>query len=378
MLDVGSAFDLSDDRVWLNAAHQGPLPRTAARRIEEMVMWKLRPHHLQTARTFSELPEMLRSAVAELISADGTEIVLTNGASYGLHLIANGLGLGPGDEAIVAANDFPSDILPWQRLESHGAKVVSLRPRGEVLTPDEVARAINTSTRVLCLTWVHSFSGQVIDLDAIGEVCRSARVWFVVNGSQGVGAIPISVRRHPIDALVTVGFKWLCGPYSTGFCWLRPALDDALEPQQLYWLNALTTDDLERDDLDPASLDIGRRGRHDVFSTANFLNFAGFLEAVDLVSRVGVEEIANHNQHLVDHLVDLLGQRSFDVMNRGAGPALSSILFLRPKTEPIGEVYSRLERERIDASIRRGMIRLSPHFYNTVDDVERAADRLTG
>jgi selenocysteine lyase/cysteine desulfurase len=239
-----SEFELEERSVWLNTAHQGRLPRRAARALAEAVRWKLHPELLATPERFTEVPTRLRRALARVLGAREDEIVLANSASYGLHLVANGLDLGPGDEVVVAANDFPSDILPWLLLRDRGVTVHMIEPRDEVLTPDEVAAALTPRTRVVCLTWVHSFSGRVVDLDGVGRACRSAGAWFVVNGSQAVGAMPVDVRGLPVDALVSAGFKWMCGPYGTGVCWLRPELFDALRPAKLYWLSALTTDDL--------------------------------------------------------------------------------------------------------------------------------------
>jgi cysteine desulfurase / selenocysteine lyase len=196
------------------------------------------------------VPQRLRKSLGRVLGANEDDVVLANSASYGLHLVANGLDLRRGDEIIVAANDFPSDILPWLRLQEGGVKVRMLEPNGEVLTADEVEAALTRRTRAVCLTWVHSFSGCVLDLDAVGAVCREHGAWFIVNGSQAVGARPIDVRATAIDALVSAGFKWLCGPYGTGLCWLRPELFDALRPTKLYWLSALTADDLAADALD--------------------------------------------------------------------------------------------------------------------------------
>jgi len=122
VLDVASEFGLPRDRVWLNASHQGPLPLRSAEAVAEMVKWKLEPHHLKPSAAFSDLIDRLRTNLATLIQAEEEEIVLANSASYGLHLVANGLHLGAGDEVIVAANDFPSDILPWLRLEQYGVR----------------------------------------------------------------------------------------------------------------------------------------------------------------------------------------------------------------------------------------------------------------
>jgi cysteine desulfurase / selenocysteine lyase len=131
-------FEFQEGHVWLNTAHQGRLPRRAALAVAEAVQWKLHPEMLATPERFSEVPSRLRRALARVLGAHEDEIVLANSASYGLHLVANGLELGPGDEVVVAANDFPSDILPWLLLRDRGVRVRMLQPQDEVLTPDEV------------------------------------------------------------------------------------------------------------------------------------------------------------------------------------------------------------------------------------------------
>jgi len=372
VLEVTSEFALPSDRVWLNASHQGPLPLKAAKAVSEMVRWKLEPHHLKPSAAFSDLIDRLRTALASLVGAETDEIVLANSASYGLHLIANGLGLGAGDEVIVAANDFPSDILPWLRLEQHGVKVNQAAPVGKVLTATEVASALTSRTRVVCLTWVHSFSGHIVDLDAIGELCRENDVLFVVNGAQGVGGIPLTVRDHPIDALVSVGHKWLCGPYGTGFCWLGPRADERVTPNKWYWLAALTAEDLASADFDLATIDPPRTGRHDIFATANFFNFAAFVESVGLVSHTGVENIHAHNLDLAARFLDGLDPNLYEVSDRGSPDRRASIVFLRPHGRPVEDVAAHLERERIDIAQRAGRIRVAPHFYNTPADIDRA------
>lgn len=377
ILDVGSEFDLADDRVWLNAAHQGPLPMVAADAVADMVEWKLRPHHLQPHHAFTDLPEHLRASIAGLVGAEASEVALSNSASYGLHVVANGLQLEAGDEVVVAANDFPSDILPWMhRRQRSPITIRTIEPAGAVPSADEVASAVTRRTRAVCLTWVHSFSGQVLDLDAIGQVTRDAGALFVVNGSQGVGAIPMSVRDHPIDVLISVGFKWLCGPYGTGFAWFGPRALEQIRPTKLYWLNALTTEDLEGTEVDLTDVSPDPPGCFDIFGTANFFNFAGLVAAVELIGRIGVERIHRHNLTLASQLVEELDSGSYEVQIRGHPGRLSSILFLRPTREPVETVAARLEAARIDVAVRAGMIRLSSHLYNTPADVGRTLAAL--
>ncbi len=127
-------------------------------------------------------------------------------------------------------------------------------------------------------------------------------VRLVVNGAQGVGGIPLRVHDHPIDALAGVGFKWLCGPYGTGYCWLRPDLLDRVAVSKLYWLGAMTADDLARPALE--------------------------LHSGALTPRPG---------------------------RGGVGAPLAP---------------------GIDVDHRRGLIRFTPHFYNTPDDIDRAPAKL--
>ncbi len=378
MLDIAGDFDLPPERVWLNAAHQGPLPGIAAQAVAEMVRWKQQPHNLKTSKPFTEIPGRLRSVLADLIAVPDSELVLANSSSYGLHLVANGLDLGEGDEVIVAANDFPSDILPWIRLQASGLKVVQVEPAGEVLSVDEVRQAITVRTKVVCLTWVHSFSGQVTDLAGIGEVSRSVDALFVVNGSQGVGALPISPADLPIDVLTGVGFKWLCGPYGTGFCWLGPRASDRVSPAKLYWLNALTADDLVNPGLDLSTITPSATGRHDIFGTANFFNFAALIESVGLVASTGVARIHEHNLELASHLVDGVDRSLYDVGDRGDPDRLSSIVLLRPLAGSVEDVSLHLETEGVDVAARMGKIRLAPHFYNGDADIVSALAALNG
>jgi selenocysteine lyase/cysteine desulfurase len=245
--DFQANFGPFDDKVWLNCAHQGPLPRVAAKEAAEAIAWKVRPFELTSDR-FAGVPARLREALARLLGAKAEDIVLGNSASYGLHLLANGMPWREGGEILLVRGDFPSDILPWLALEDRGVRVRYVNCSGPLPDPEELRAALTPQTRVFCSTWVHSFSGATCDLEALGLVCRSNGTHFVVNASQALGARPLNVSSVPIDAVVGVGFKWLCGPYGTGFIWMRPELLRSLKFNQAYWLTHMTADDLGKDE----------------------------------------------------------------------------------------------------------------------------------
>ncbi|MCW2308019.1 aminotransferase class V-fold PLP-dependent enzyme [Rhodobium gokarnense] len=370
-------FELGD-ATWLNTAHQGALPTVAAEAARRAIAWKQKPFEL-TGERFKGVPEGLRAAVARLLNANEDEIVLANSASYGLHLIANAYPWRQGDEIIVMETDFPSDILPWLALEArYGVKVRRLKPQGRVLSPDELRAAVTPATRLFCTTLVHSFSGHAIDLDALGDVCQSAGVVFVVNASQALGARALDVTGHPVDAVTTVGFKWLCGPYGTGFCWMAPRLIDRLHRTHAYWLSMLTADDLAGELGELRVGPVERAADFDVFGTANFFNFTALREAIDLLLAIGLEAVEDHNQRLVQKLVESCTENGYRLISPSAATASRSSLVLLTDDDPaaLARLKSRLDREGIFTAVRAGAVRLSPHLYNSTSQIDLVGDIL--
>jgi cysteine desulfurase / selenocysteine lyase len=369
-------FDALGERVWLNCAHQAPLPARARAEAEEAVRWKAEPWELTTER-FSGVPRRLKAALGRLIGAPADDIILANSASYGLHLIAQGFPFAAGDEVLTMRGDFPSDILPWLGLAGQGVVTRQLMPRGRVLEPDEVAAAIGPRTRLLCLTWVHSLSGWTIDLDAVGRVCRERGVAFVVNVSQALGARPLDVASAPIDALLCAGWKWLLGPYATGFCWVRPELRARLACRQTYWLSMLTADDLGREQLDLSLRADAGAARWDVFGTANFFNFKPFAASVEMLLDCGIEAVGAHDDALVQRLIDGLDRTRFHLTSPEAGPARSTLVFVVPHArDRAATVHRALSAQRVHVAFRAGALRFSPHLYNNEADIDRALDAL--
>jgi len=376
-LDCSGDFGPFNGRVWLNCAHQGALPKLAADAAREAIGWKVAPNEL-TAERFSGVPARVRAALSRLVSAPPEQIVLANSASYGLHLIANGMPWRPGDEVLVVANDFPSDILPWLGLEREGVRVATIEPRHPLPEPDELRRAITARTRVFCTTWVHSFSGYAADLDGLGIVCRENGVRLVLNASQAIGARPLDVRTAPVDAITSAGFKWLCGPYGTGFCWMRPDLLESLQYNQSYWLAQMTATDLG-DENREIRLPTGppRARTFDIFGTANFFNFHPWAASIEYVLDQGIDRIAEHDQGLVDRLIHGLDPKKYEVTSPRSGPARSTLVLIthRDRTRN-DEMRSRLADSGIDVAYRKGRVRFAPHLYNTADDIDRALTEL--
>lgn len=370
---IHDQFDSLGERVWLNTAHQGALPKVAAEAAQEAVDWKQKPWDL-TLERFTNVPEYLRLRIALLLDVPGDEIVLANSSSYGIHLLANGYPWGAGDEALVVRGDFPSTYLPFLGLRNRGVVVRFLKPRGPVVTPDEVKENLNPRTRMLCTTWVHSFNGHTVDARAIGKICRAHGVRFVLNASQGIGARLL--EPAVADAVTCVGFKWLCGPYGTGFCWIRSELLDMLEYNQLYWLAYQTAGDLVDKSEPDLSRDLFAR-RYDLFGTANFINFTSWSASLDLILELGIVEVEERNQMLVERLIRGVDRERYELLSPSEREQRSSLVVVSHRVmERNHAIHDHLRKNGIDCALRHGQLRFSPHFYNTHADIDRALEIL--
>lgn len=371
-LNVKSDFGPFNDRIWINCAHQGPLPLSAVSKAYRAIKWKIDPSELTSDR-FGYTVSSLRKVIARLIKANPDDIILTNSASYGLHLIANGFPFKPNDEILLVERDFPSDILPWLYLEKLGVKIRLLKSKNPLPQPEELSSSISHSTRIFCTTWVHSFTGYTADCKALGDICRDHGIKFIVNGSQGIGSKPLDILDYNIDMLTTVGFKWLCGPYGTGFCWIKPEMLNSITYNKEYWLNQMTADDLEHAVLlnfRPTKKQLAKK--YDIFGTANFFNYEPWIASINYLLKIGIDKIENHNQSLVDMFINSIDSSRYNIISPKEGQERSTLIFISHKDPAKNrEVIKDLQQEKIYIAYRNGNLRLSPHLYNTVEEIER-------
>src|ERR1700730_15627362 len=190
-------FGPFDGRIWLNCAHQGPLPRVAVEAAQEALFWKIAPHRI-TDDAFNAVPQRLKKALGRLINAPAEDIILGNSTSYGLHLLANGFPWRAGDEVLVVQGDFPANVLTWLGLKKRGVVVHLIQPRDAALQADELQEHFTERTRLFCMSWVNSFTGHAVDIRSLGELCRASNVLFVLNGSQAIGTRVLDVTTTQV------------------------------------------------------------------------------------------------------------------------------------------------------------------------------------
>ncbi len=370
-------FASFDGKLWLNAASEGPLPLPARKALEEAVEWKSKPYLLTNAK-FAAVVVELKESIGRLIGVKAQDVVLANSASYGLHILANGLPWAAGDEILLMQNDFPTDILPWLALEKRGVRVRQIKPKDKVICPEELLANISPHTKLFCISHVHTFSGYVLEIEKFGEICRKHGVIFAVNLSQSLGTRPVDISRFPVDAVVAAGYKWLCGPYGSGLAWFSPNLRDRIEYNQAYWIAALSPQELQSEEaLNPPEIKGARK--YDVFGTANFFNFVPFKAAIDLWLELGLDNVRAYHQQLIEQFVEGLDVKKYVLISPKKGNSRSSLVVISHRDGEKNEIIHRnLIDQQIYTALWKGLIRIAPHAYNTSEDLERLNQLLGG
>lgn len=318
-----------------------------------------------------------RKAAAGLIGSGPDEIALLGPTSLGLSLVARGLPWQPGDEIICYRDDYPANVYPWMQLEKIGVRTVFLDP-GEPgrITPELVAAAITPKTRLVALASCHFFTGHRIDVDAIGQLAHEAGALFCLDAIQTLGAFPVDVTH--VDFLSADAHKWLLGPMAAGIFYVDRRHFELLEPVLIGAWNVINPNFItaERVEFEPGA----RRYEPGVL---NVSGICGMRAAIEMLDGIGIEAVSARILYLRQIIENQLLELDFKpVVSSSKGLIGGLASYSRPHGRPLEEVAEALMARGVVASLRhdragQAHLRFSPHFYNTVAELERMAEILS-
>jgi selenocysteine lyase/cysteine desulfurase len=363
-------FDM-EDAAYLNTANHAAMPCVSLRAVEASLEANKFPHHVDDS-AFFEVPMRLRASIARLIGGKPEEIALTTGASPGVAAVAHGLTWKPGDEIITAKGEFPVQYATWKPMEEReGVKLKIVAPRDRFITADDLIAAMTPRTRVISVSHVRFDDGSLLDASRVAAACHAQGAMLVLDVSQSCGAAPMDVNELGADFLVCAGYKWLLSPWGTGFFWAKSEHLDTARPGPFYWMAQGTDSFSALNFVDPTP----SRGAHrwDAAEASTHFNFnlTAMDASVDFVLRVGPDLVLKHNRKLIKFLFECLPKdcvpaSPLDCAQRGPYGC-----FTAPTREKTAELYKRLRKENVVVSMREGRIRVSPHLFNSEQDIDR-------
>ncbi|MFZ0594820.1 MAG: aminotransferase class V-fold PLP-dependent enzyme [Bryobacteraceae bacterium] len=359
-------FPVTKSLIYVNHAAVAPLCRRAADAMKWLAEDALQFGSLHYDKWMAAY-DGLRSAAARLIGAEPGEIAIVKNTSEGIATIALGLNWRPGDRIVAFKEEFPANYFPWLRLCERGVEVEWL----SIYDPLERVGEAVKGARLLAISYVNYLSGFRVDLDAIGELCRRNNCLFFVDAIQGMGALPIDVRRSHVDALAADGHKWMLGPEGNGVLFVRRDLLDQIEPVEFGWTNVANY-------ADYASRDMTLRhdaGRYEC-GTLNTIGCFGQHAAIELLLEVGIEAIEQAVLGLAGQIYEGARAKGYQVLVERTRGSSSGIVSFRHPVIDSGVIVRTLHDSHVAAAPRQGWIRTSPHFYVSPDDIQEVLHAL--
>ncbi len=244
--------------------------------------------------------------------------------------------------------------------------VRSVPSRGSRIAIDDIRAAMDDRTRIVALSFVEFASGFRNDLDAIGSMCRERGVYFFVDAIQGLGVFPLDVRRTPVDFLAADSHKWLLGPEGVGVFWIRPDLIDMLHPIGVGWNSVVNS-------LDFGKIDYRLKPSAERWEggAPNVAGIHAMGASMRLLLDAGVSELEKRILHLTDHLCELAPRFGLEVFSSRAAGEKSGIVSLTTPGRDPNELKRRCREAGVIVNQRAGRVRLSPHAYNTTEEIDR-------
>ena len=362
-------FPLTEECTFLDHAATSPLPgRTRAAMIRFI---EKRCFVRQTWEEYETLDQDLRQALAQLINASPEEIAFVQNTAEGINIAAHTIPFQPGDNVIFCDMEYPANVYPWMNLGRHGveARIVPHREGGLAL--DDLEEHIDQRTSAVAVSSVEFLTGFRNDLRSIGELCKLKGLYFVVDGIQSLGVIALDVGEFHIDMLSCGGPKWLLGPCGLGFLYCRRQLLEEMIPA--YAGATSVVDFLNFRDYDLTFLPDARRFE---LGTPNLVGMVGLLASVSLLLEVGIEKIHRWTLHLTDVLIEDLQKRGYQIASCLRPEHRSAIVSFH--TPDVKADYQTLVANKVIVSLRENYIRVSPHGYNTEEEVLRVGQVLGG
>jgi len=315
--------------------------------------------------------EHVRGLAGRLLDADPVDIAFIKNTSEGVGIVAEGFPWKSGDNIVTAVEEYPANIYPWMNLESRGVEFRTVPSREVRIWSDDIRSAMDSKTRLVSLSFVEFASGFRNDLNAVGALCRERGVFFFVDAIQGLGVLPLSLRQTPVDFLAADGHKWMLGTEGAGILYVRRELVDMLHPVGIGWNSVIGARNFGKIDfrLKPNA------GRWESGS----LNVGGTValgQSLELILEIGIPAIQTRVIELTDYLCARVKGIGLEVYSSRWPEDKSGIVSLVAReVDPI-QLVRRFKKEGVVINQRAGRLRVSPHFYNTHEEIDRLIDLL--
>ena len=358
-------FPVTKNYIYLDHAGVAPVSLRVKTAIEEFLAEAAHGGAFHYPR-WAEKVAAIRRNCARLINAEVDELAFVKSTSHGLSIVAEGLDWKAGDNVLVYEKEFPSNLYPWLHLKRKGVEIKIIPSRDNRILLEDIERLVDSSTRLLAISSVQFTNGFRIALRRAGQLCRDKGILFCVDAIQSLGVIPMDVRECRVDFLSADAHKWLLGPEGIGIFYCRKDLAERLTPPLVGWKSVQNEFNFERPEFR-----LKTNALRFEEGSMNLLGIIGLGAALELLFEVGIANIEQRVLDLGDLIIREAEARGFGVLTPKAREERGGNITFSGDFDP-SAMRDALREKGIMVNVRNNGLRVSPHFYNTRDEIVSA------
>jgi len=370
MESVRRLFPVTKRLVYCNNAGTGPLPATAVKAMNSFCRQAAEEGCVPYTEA-ETVTEAVRGLAAKLMKVKPEEIAFVKNTSSGIIIASGSIPWESDDNMIMMKDAFPANTYPYYLLLPEVEKrFVTATELAQ--GPECVFRLADNRTRLVAIDWVHFLSGARFDIKEIGRFCQKEGIFFIVDAIQGLGVVDENFSGIGADFVVAGGGKWLLAPQGIGLLYVNLKKVGRLKPFNLGWLSAHWQD--FNDCLTPRPLkkDASRYEE----GTKNYIGIYGLRASLKLLIDFGMAEVTVRVFNLTRMLRERLLELGCEIMTPAEDEKRAGIITCRKKGKDMQVVFHRLEEKGFICALRENWLRISPHFYNTEDEIIRLVQEI--
>lgn len=323
--------------IYFNHAASGPVS-TRLKNELNFLLKESSKGNIISYYSFKEKVDDSKELLGEMLNCPADRIAFTDNTSNGLNILTQGVRWKKGDRILLNDVEFPANVYPFLNLEEQGVEIDFVKSKDGIVTAEDVISAVKPGTRLISISFVQFLSGYRIDLKKIGKFCKENEIIFSVDAIQGLGAVTLDVEECNVNFLSCGTQKWMLGVQGLAFIYIDKDLQNIIKTVPLGWLSVNNAWDF----LD-YNIDLKSSASRYQSGTLNTFGIYAFNTSLNLFKEFGFKNIA--------------GIVSF-------------------KSDKSENIFNHLTDKNIICSQRLGYIRLSPHFYNTKNDIDKVVAEI--
>lgn len=359
-------FILEEGVTYLNCSYMSPMLKSVRDAGLHALEMRASPWNLSSGDWFTNA-ETLRSFAANIFKTSNDNIALIPSASYGLAIAGKNLNLKQGKEIIILEHQYPSNYYIWEHLaETQKLQMVVVQKSETKTLTANILEKINANTGIIAIPNCHWIDGAYIDLQQISDAAKQTGSYFVLDLSQSLGVLPIDIEKIDPDFAVSVGYKWMLGPYSLGYLYVSKRWQQLGEPLEYSWATRYGSENFtDLTNYVKEYRDGARKFDMGEFSQINLLPMA--IAALQQINNWQMNSVQSQIKKLTDKIITYKKSNDLPQNDEGVG----HIINIPVKELNINTLRENLKENKVVVSFRGSSIRVSPHLYNTEEDIEK-------